>query len=198
MEKLISRDVATAFVIKGSTQMENMEIQGHYTAVCVGANGMEKWSDGCDNLVTTQGRNWLLDATLIAGSAGSGASPANMFFRMSLITSGTPVAGDTYASHAGFVELPSSVVAARGSPTFSASVAGVKATATAISFTVIGTGTITGAAINVLNSESVGNLGVVDDTATSAAALYSAGIFAGSKSVTSGDTLNVTYSTAII
>ena len=177
--------------------METMEIQGQYTAVCLDQNGNEKWTEKWDNLVTTQGRNWLLDVTLIPGSAGSGASPANMFFRMSLITSGAPVAGDTYASHAGFVELPNTVVAARGSPQFAAAAAGVKATSSAVSFAIIGTGTITGAAINVLNATSVGNLGNAVDTATANAVLYSAGIFAGSKSVTAGDTLNVTYSTTL-
>jgi hypothetical protein len=197
MNKLSTRDVATASVIRGSNQMENMEIQGRYTAVCLDANGNEKWSESWDNLVTTQGRNWLLDVTLIAGTAGTGVSPANMYFRMSLITSGTPVAGDAYAVHAGFVELASSVVATRGSPTFSAAAAGVKATTTAVSFSVIGTGTITGAAINVLNAAAVGNLGNVVDTATVGAVLYSAGIFAGAKSVTSGDTLNVSYSTTL-
>jgi hypothetical protein len=195
MEKLSTRDVATASVIRGSTQMENMEIQGRYTAVCLDANGIEKWTEAWDNLVTTQGRNYLLDQVMPAGT-GTGSSNATMHYRMSLITSGTPVAGDTYASHAGFTDLAAGVVATRGSPVFGAASAGVKATTAAVSFAVIGTGTITGAAINLVGT-TLGNLNVVTDTATAGAVLYSAGIFAGSKSVTSGDTLNVSYSTTL-
>jgi hypothetical protein len=44
---------------------------------------------------------------------------------------------------------------------------------------------------------TVGNLGVVADTATSGGILYSAGLFATAKSVSSGDTLNVTYTTTL-
>jgi hypothetical protein len=115
---------------------------------------------------------------------------------MSFITSGTPVVGDTYASHAGFTELGSGIIAARGTPSFSASSAGVKSTSSAVSASVIGTGTVTGVAINLVVG-AVGNLGVVADTATSGGILYSAGLFGSSKSVSSGDTLNVTYSTTL-
>jgi hypothetical protein len=196
MDKLTTRDVVSASVIRGSNQMDNMQVHGRYTALCLDQNGNEKWSESWDNLVTTQGKNFLLDQVIPGGSAGTGASSGTMHFRMSLLTSGTPVIGDTYATHAGFAELGSSVVAARGSPTFAASAAGVKATSAAVSFSVIGTGTITGAAINLVGT-TVGNLGNVADTATSGAVLYSAGTFAGSKSVGSGDTLNVSYSTTL-
>lgn len=170
--------------------MENtMHASGNYTVTCFDKYGNEKWSDKFDNLVTTQGRNHLLDNGL-TGPATAVAS------RMSLITSGTPVAGDTYASHAGFVELGAGVVAARGTPSFSAASSGTKQTSAAVSFSVVGTGTVTGCAINLVVG-AVGNLGVVADTATSGGILYSAGLFSVAKSVSSGDTLNVTYSTSV-
>lgn len=185
-----AQDISSASITRGATQMENtMHASGNYTVTCFDKYGNEKWSDKFDNLVTTQGRNHLLDNGL-TGPATAVAS------RMSLITSGTPVAGDTYASHAGFVELGAGVVAARGTPSFSAASSGTKQTSAAVSFSVVGTGTVTGCAINLVVG-AVGNLGVVADTATSGGILYSAGLFSVAKSVSSGDTLNVTYSTSV-
>jgi hypothetical protein len=184
-----TKEIVGASVTRGSAQSDEMEVSGKYTAQCFDASGVLKWTEDFNNLVTTQGRNHLLDN----GLAGP-ATAVNV--RMSLVTSGTPVAGDTYATHAGFTELSNTVVAARGTPTFSASASGTKATSAAVSYSIIGTGTITGAAINVIVA-AAGNLGVVADTATAGAILYSAGLFGASKSVTSGDTLNVTYSTSL-
>lgn len=184
-----TKDKADASVIRGASNVENMEVIGQYVAECFGSDGKLKWSETYDNLVTTEGKNHLLNHGL-AGSASAVSA------RISLITSGTPVIGDTYATHAGFVELGSGIVAARGTPTFSAAAAGVKATSAAVSFSVIGTGTVVGSTINLVVG-TVGNLGVVADTATSNAILYSAGLFAVSKSVSSGDTLNVSYSSTL-
>ena len=184
-------DTVVSIAIFGAKDMDNntMEVSGQYTAECLDATGKVKWVEKFDNLVTTQGKNHLLDN----GLAGPATAVA---VRMSLITSGTPVIGDTYATHAGIVELGSGIIAARGTPSFSAASAGVKGTSAAVSYSVIGTGTVTGSAINLVVG-AVGNLGVVADTATSGGILYSAGIFAVAKSVSSGDTLNVTYSSTL-
>lgn len=184
-----TQDIISAGVVRGSEQSEVMEVIGRYRAECLDAQGNLKWFHEFDNLVTTQGKNHLLDH----GLAGP-ATAVNV--RMSYITSGTPVAGDTYATHAGFTELGSGVIASRGTPSFSAAAAGVKQTATAVAASIIGTGTVTGVAINLIVG-AVGNLGVVGDTATVGGILYSAGLFGVSKSVSSGDTLNVTYSTTL-
>jgi hypothetical protein len=198
MDTNTTQDAMTATVTRGAGQNEPMMALGHFVAECYGADGKLKWTESFDNLVTTQGKNFLLDTVLIAGSAGTGAlTNVNMFFRMSYITSGTPVIGDTYATHAGFTELGSGVITPRGALTFSASAAGVKATSAAMTAAIVGTGTVTGVAINVLNAAAVGTLGTVADTGQAAAVLYSAGLFGASKSVTSGDTLNVTYSTTL-
>lgn len=182
-------ETISAGVTRGSGSSDGMEALGRYRAECFDAQGTLKWVEEFDNLVTTQGRNHLLDHGL------SGPATA-VNVRMSFITSGTPVAGDTYATHAGFTELGAGVIAARGTPTFSAAAAGVKQTSAAVSASIIGTGTVTGVAINLIVG-AVGNLGVVADTATASAVLYSAGLFGVSKAVSSGDTLNVTYSTTL-
>lgn len=178
-----------AVIRGGAVSEETMTVQGSYTMTCVGPDGQVKWSEEFDNLVTTEGKNHLLDW----GLAGTASAIA---IRMSLITSGTPVAGDTYASHGGFTELSSGVVAARGTPSLGSAASGTKSTSSAVAFSIIGTGTITGAALNLV-AGTVGNLGVVGDTATSNAKLYSAGLFSVSKSVSNGDTLNVTYSSTL-
>lgn len=183
------KDITDASVIRGAAGTDKMEVVGQYTAECFGSDGTLKWTEKYDNLVTTQGKNHLLDNGL-AGPASA------VSVRISLITSGTPVVGDAYATHAGFVELGSGVVAARGTPTFSAASAGTKATSVAVAFSAVGTGSVTGSTICLIVG-TVGNLGVVGDTATANAILYSAGLFAVSKSVSSGDTLNVSYSSSL-
>ena len=189
MNKANTTDTLGASVARGAVQNDEMMALGHYTAECFDASGNLNWNESFDNLVTTQGKNHLLDNGL-AGPASAVAA------RMSFITSGTPVVGDTYATHAGFTELGSGVIATRGTPSFSVAAAGVKQTSSAVSASIIGTGTVTGVAINVVVG-TVGNLGVVADTATANAILYSAGLFGASKSVSNGDTLNVTYSTTL-
>ena len=184
-----TQDILGASVTRGSSQSEQMEVFGRYRAECLDAQGNVKWIEDFDNLVTTQGKDHLLNHGL------SGPATA-VAVRMSFITSGTPVIGDTYATHAGFTELGSGVIAARGTPSFSASSAGVKATSAAVSSAIIGTGSVTGVAINLVVG-TVGNLGVVADTATSGGILYSAGLFGTAKSVSNGDTLNVTYSSTL-
>ena len=188
-EKQKTSDSIGASLIRGAMCAEGMDVIGQYTAECFDASGKSKWAETFDNLVTTEGKNHLLNNGLAGPATAVVAS-------MSLVTSGTPVVGDTYATHAGFVELGSGVVATRGTPSFSAAASGTKSTSSAVSFSVVGSGTISGAAINVVVG-SAGNIAVVGDTATSGAHLYSAGLFSSSKSVSSGDTLNVTYSTTL-
>ena len=171
-----------------STSMETTAATGYFTVQCLDKDGNVKWEDGFNNVVTTQGRNHLLNHGLSGPATAVNA-------RMSLIASGTPVAGDTYQTR-GFTEVAAGVVANRGTPTFAAAAAGSRTTASAVSFPIIGSGTVTGCAINVIVG-AVGNLGVVNDTATAGAILYSAGLFGASRSVLNGDTLNVTYTTTL-
>lgn len=189
MNQAKSQDTIGASVARGAAQSEEMMALGRYKVECLDADGQVKWQEEFDNLVTTQGKNHLLDH----GLAGP-ATAVNV--RMSFITSGTPVVGDTYATHAGFAELGVGVIASRGTPTFSAAAAGVKQTSAAVAAAIIGTGNVTGVAINLIVG-AVGNLGVVADTATANGVLYSAGLFGSAKSVSNGDTLNVTYSTTL-
>jgi len=194
-----SQDVIGASVTRGSTQSDQMEVIGRYRAECLDAQGNVKWVEDFDNLVTTEGKNFLLDTVFIAGSAGTGTlTSTSMFFRMAFIgTNTTALATMTYAIPT-YTEIANTVITARGSPTFSAASAGAKSTSAAVSASIAGAGgTVYGVSIVALNAAAVGNLGVVADTATSGAKLYSMGLFASAKVVSSGDTLNVTYTTTL-
>ena len=188
-------DRASASCIYGAKDNgEHVMVDGRYKMTCVGPDGALKWEEEFDNIVTAQGKAHLLDH----GLAGPATAVA---VRMLLITSGTPVAGDTYATHAGFTEFTH--IAALGTPSWSASSgadAVTKATSANVSFNInAGSGVnVTGCGI-VLVVGTVGNLGVVGDTATSGAKLYSAGAFTtgGTKVVSNGDTLNVGYTASI-
>ena len=154
---------------------------GYYVVECHDAQGNLKWKDDIHNLVTTVGKN--LTADTILGNSAAGAVV------MGLKGTGTPSAADTQASHGTWNEVGGANAptysGTRKTPTFSAAVGGVKATSSAVVFSMTGSGTVAGCFINIGGSATIDNT-----TGT----LFSAGDFtAGSKTVTSGDTLSVTY-----
>jgi hypothetical protein len=191
MEKCNAAEATGVSVVRGSgTFTEQARATGVYTATLVGTDGQVKWTETFDNLVTTQGKNFLLD-TAFAGSANN--------VRMSLITSATtPLVTDTYATPTGgTTEAGSGVIGTtRPTPSFSAASAGSKATSSAVSFSIVGSATISGCML--VMAATLGTLATVGNTATSGGVLYSAGTFSGgSKAVTNGDTLNVTYTASL-
>jgi len=177
-------DSVDATVTRNAGQQDNVVASGVYSAECFAADGSLKWSDTFHNLTTNVGRASLLDAYL--GNAAAGA------IVMGLKGTGTAVVADTQASHASWLEVGATNAptysGTRKTPTFAAATVAnpsVKATATAVVFTMTGAGTVAGAFINVGGSSTIDNTTGI---------LFSAGDFtAGSKTVTSGDTINVTY-----
>jgi hypothetical protein len=168
----------------GGGSAETVGLEGVYVATCYGADGVEKWSDTIENLTTDVGRASLNDAYL--GNTAAGA------IVMGLKGTGTAAYADTQASHATWLEVGGANAptysGTRKTPTFSASTSAnpaVKATSSAVVFSMTSSGTVAGAFINV------GGSATIDSTT---GVLFSAGDFtAGSKTVTSGDTINVTY-----
>jgi hypothetical protein len=177
-EAVLSAALGKVGVATNSISSEDAHATGKYTVTCVGPDGNVKWTDEINNLVTTVGKNDLLDKYL-AGSAYT----ATWYLGLISITSYTAVAaGDTAASHAGWTESVVYSNANRPTPTFNAASAGSKAT-TATAFNINGTDTIKGCFL-ISNNTKSGTSGT----------LYSAGLFSGGdKAVGSGDTLNVTY-----
>ena len=158
-------------------QSEKVTLENHYVVECYDADGKLKWSDEFDNLITNAGLDDNLDKYL-KGSAYTAA------FYVGL-TDGTPTvaAGDTMASHAGWVEVVAYSESVRQTLTLGAvSGQSVDNSASKASYSINGTATVGGAFI-VTDSTKSGTTGT----------LYGVGAFTGgNKSVTSGDTLNVT------
>lgn len=159
-------------------QNEDVNLQGFYTVECVDAEGNVKWSEMFKNLVTTAGKNDLLDKYL----AGATYTAAWYLGLVDGASTPTYAAADTAASHAGWTEAVPYSNAARPTPTWNSASAGSKST-TATAFNINATATIAGCFL-ISNSTKSGTTGT----------LYSAGSFTGgNRSVASGDTLNVTY-----
>ena len=111
---------------------------------------------------------------------------------MGLMGVGTPAYTDTQASHTTWLEVGGANAptysGTRPTPTFSSATnanPSVLSTSAAVIFTMTGSGTVAGAFINIGGSSTIDNTTGI---------LFSAGDFtAGSKTVTAGDTINVTY-----
>ena len=173
----------------GGGAAETFGLEGVYVATCYGADGVEKWSDTFENLTTNVGRKSLLDSYFANSGGGAivmglgGANGSSTF---------TPAYADTQSSHAGWYEVGGANAptysGTRKTPSFSAATTAnpsVLSTSAAVVFSMTGSGTVYGAFINVGGSTAIDNT-----TGT----LFSIGAFtAGSKTVTSGDTINVTY-----
>lgn len=172
----------------GARALEGMDHQGVYTIQCFDKDGNLKWEDTADNVVTTVGKNLDLD-TLLAGAAYTVTGP---FMGLISSTSYTGVAaGDTMASHSGWLEAGNANAPTYTSPrktvVFSAAAAGAKATSAALSFAILTSGTVKGCFI-VLGT---GAVSTIDNTS---GVLLSAGLFTGGdKIVANGDTVNVSY-----
>jgi len=170
-------------------QAEEVGLQGVYVATCFDADGNEKWSDTIENLTTDVGRANLMDSYFANSGGGAivmglgGANGGATF---------TPAYADTQASHAGWFEVGGANAptysGTRKTPSFSASTSAnpsVLATSAAVVFSMTGSGTVYGAFINVGGSTAIDN---------TTGSLFSIGEFtAGAKTVTSGDTINVSY-----
>lgn len=134
-----------------------------------------KWRDGFKNIVVTVGLNKLLDATFKSGLT----TPA---WYVGLKGSGTMVAGDTMASHAGWAEIapysntnrptytPGTIASGSVDNSASKAVFNINATATIVGCFLADNNTVSG---------TTGNL-------------YGGGDFSASRAVNNGDTLNIT------
>jgi len=182
-------DSCAASASFGGGSAETVGLEGVYTATCYDANGVEKWSDTFSNLTTNVGRKNLMDSYF--ANTGGGAIVMGLGGANGSATF-TPAYTDTQGSHAGWYEVGGANAptysGTRKTPAFSAATSAnpsVLATSAAVVFSMTSSGTVYGAFINVGGSTAIDNT-----TGT----LFSIGAFtAGSKTVTSGDTINVTY-----
>lgn len=172
------KDSAEAKVKKKAENGGRLGLSGYWTVVCKGPDGQEKWRDSFHNTIVNAGLDHALDATLSAGTQITTWYVG--------LTDGTPTvaAGDTMSSHAGWAEVTTYSESVRQTWTDAGvSSQSVTNSASTADFSINGTATVGGAFLTS-NSTKGGTTGT----------LFAAEAFSGGdKSLTSGDTLSVTY-----
>jgi len=191
-ERANARECHDASVIRGSGLGEQADAHGRYEIECIDADGKLKWHEIINNIVQTVGKNLALD-TFLAGATYTVTGP---FMGLISSVSYTAVAaGDTMASHSGWLEAGGvnapTYSGNRKTAVWASASAGSKALSAALSFAITSTGTIKGAFLCYGSS-------AVNTKDNTGGTLWSAGTFnTGDKAVVNGDTLNVSYSTSL-
>ena len=172
---------------------EGMGIDGYYHVECRDTQGNLKWNEEFPNLVVAVGKQLMLDTLLRTSGTYTTVGP----FLGLINNSTTFAAADTMTSKS-WTELTTYTVGGsgvRGTAVFAASTSSgstpsnvTTSTATAITYTMTGSATVYGCFL-------VTGSGAVSTLSSTAGTLYSEGNFGTAKTVTSGDTVSVTYST---
>jgi len=154
--------------------MDNFKIRGYVIAECYSPDGTLKWRDEGENLVVDEGINWIFANDIEAASLFIG-----------LKDTGTPAAGDTMASHAGWAEIVPYSDATRIAFTEDASTTdeAVSNSGSPASFSINATDTVFGAFLTTDSTKS----------GTAGTLIAAKDFTGGSQAVADGDTLNVTY-----
>lgn len=200
MEKANANEISGASVTRGSNHFEGAEAHGNYFVQCFDSNGNLKWEDTIENVVCTEGKNSALTSVF----KGVSFTQVAVMGLIGNTTYSAPVAGNTAGainttgSANNWNEATSAVSATRKDLTtsnqFGTPSAGSVSTS-AQAFAITGTDTINGCFVLIKNAAGTAPTTAV---ANQNGALWSAGAFTGgAKAVSSGDTLNVTYTTSL-
>ena len=186
-------DNAVAIMQANVTIPEGMGVEGHYYVECRDKDGNLKWEENFPNLVVAAGKQLMLDTLLRTSGTYTTVGPF-----LGLINNSTSFAAADTMSSKTWTELTTYTVggsAVRGTAVFGASTSSgstpsnvTTSTATAITYTMTGSATVYGCFL-------VTGTGAVSTLSSTAGTLYSEGNFSTAKTVTSGDTVSVTYST---
>ena len=149
-----------------------------YKCECFDKYGTPKWEETIDNLVTTVGKNDLLDK-YFAGSSYTATWYVGLIDNASW--SAVNVA-DTMASHGGWIENNEYDEATRESISWSAASSGSKAASAPAEFTIDPTGAVIKGAFLTSVSTKGGTTGI----------LYSAAAFGANRTLVDNDLLRVT------
>jgi len=150
-----------------------------YHVECVAPDGKVKWVEEFDNLVTTAGKNSILEETFRTPVAGAWA--------VGLKDTGSPTVGDTMAAHGTWLTISPYSNATDPVLTLAAASGGsANNSASKAVFNINATDTVYGAFVK-------------DNTTVDSATgiLYGVGDFGAPRAVASGDTLNVTITLTI-
>ena len=186
-------DHAVATLQANAIIPEGMGVEGFYHVECRDAAGNLKWEEEFPNLVVAVGKQLMLDTLLRTSGTYTTVGP----FLGLIDNSTTFAAADTMTSKT-WTELTTYTVggsAVRGTAVFGAASSSgttpsnvTTSAATAITYTMTGSATVYGCFL-------VTGTGAVSTISNTSGTLYSEGNFATAKTVTSGDTVSVTYST---
>ena len=186
-------DHAVATLQANASIPEGMGVDGYYKVECRDADGKLKWNEEFPNLVVAIGKQLMLDTLLRTSGTYTTVGPF-----LGLINNSTTFAAADTMSSKTWTELTTYTVggsAVRGTAVFAASSSTgttpsnvTTSTATAITYTMTGSATVYGCFL-------VTGSGAVSTISSTAGTLYSEGNFSTAKTVTSGDTVSVTYST---
>lgn len=149
-----------------------LKMRSLYRFECLDSNGKVKWIEEIENLVTNEGLNDLL-SKYFKGSSYTAA------WYLGLKGAGSAASGDTLASHAGWTEVSAYSGNRQAVTLGSVSGQSVSNSGAVNAFSINGTATAAG---GFLCSAASGTSGI----------LYGVADFGTSRSVISGDTLNVT------
>lgn len=192
-EKLNAVESANVAIASAAGLGEIAQAEGVYTFRCFDKEGGALlWEQTIDNVVCTVGKNLMLQ-TALTGSGYTVVGPYMGLISSVSYTTG-PAAGDTMATHGGWVEAGSTnapTFSARVAPSFGTASAGAISTSSAVNFTMTGAGTLNGAFITY-------GTGAVTTLMSTAGTLLSAGTFSGgAQPVSSGNVVQVTYSLSL-
>ena len=189
-DRITHGDALVGTMTAGAGVADTTRTAGRFSAICRDASGAELWRADFDNLLTTIGKNFLLDSAL----AGSGYTAAEFMGLISSTSYSAVAAGDTMASHAGWLEAGGANAptysGSRGSCAWSAASGGVKALSAGLTFTFTGSGTVQGAFL-VAGSGASGTVGNTGGT------LYAGGALTTPQPVIATNTLTISYSTTL-
>jgi hypothetical protein len=185
MEYSSAKDQVSAGLITNPKAGDTVGAGGVFTVTCVGADGVEKWSDTFHNLVVNEGLQDMNSKYFQA----SGYTAAWYLGLVQGPGSGTTyAAGNTLASHAGWTELVpgTDYTGNRKAVTFG--------TATTADPSVISNSASPSSFAMLVNATVVAGAFLCTVASGTSGILFSAGDFTGGdKTVDNGDTLNVTY-----
>jgi len=186
-------DHAVATLQANTNIPEGMGVEGFYHVECRDAAGNLKWEEEFPNLVVAAGKELLLNTLLRTSSTYTTVGPF-----LGLIDNSTTFAATDTMTSKTWTELTTYTVggsAVRGTAVFGAASSSgttpsnvTTSAATAITYTMTGSATVYGCFL-------VTGTGAVSTISNTSGTLYSEGNFATAKTVTSGDTVSVTYST---
>ena len=171
--KLRARDKAEAALTANTQNRTGFRIGGIFDIKCYDAQGNLKWTEREHNLVTNEGLDDILDVYL-----SDGTQDATEY--IGLKGTGTPAAGDTLASHASWSEFTDYTGDRQAWVEGGVSSQSIDNSGSPAAFPITGSGTVAGA---FMTNASTGTSGI----------LFAVVNFSASRSVSNGDTINVTY-----